>query len=821
MFGTPTASDLCSNVTIDDGVDSEAGDSCNGSYTRTWTATDACGNTATASQTFTYSDTEGPEFTFVPEDGESPCVDADGNITTYAQICASSDDAEEDTDNGEVDLESSDLELVIDDSQDKEVVVGLRFKDLHIPAGATITSAWIQFTADATIDIDPSELEIHGQDSDNASTFTSEDDDITDRPTTSASVEWEPGDWDVIGDNLLAERTPDLSEIVQEIVDRSGYTAESALAFIIDGEGKRTAVAYDQNPDQAPQLYVTYEAADLFGEPTAEDVCDNGATITHEDSFDNEDGCAGSMTRTWTATDICGNTTTAAQTINFTDNVPPVFTFVPAHIEIACQDADFPLEFGTPEAYDNCDDVTITHEDFWALGDEDSCDADDEDSDYRRVWTATDACGNTTTAMQRYSLKESFALFGVIATEESQTVGNVSVSLDGFNGMVAVNQTGTNGQFGFFDLPLAQNYTVTPALDEDPLNGVSSFDLVLISQHILQTNLLDSPYKMIAADITRSGAIITMDLLEIRKLILHIDEGFQNNTSWRFIESAFVFPQPNNPFASVFPEEVYINGLTEEEQHDFVGVKVGDVNGSVIANVLAEAEDRTFVGDLAFDIAEKQLTAGETYTVNFKANNFEAMHGYQFTLNFDQTALDFESVQAGELNNMSENNFGLALLNQGVITTSWTSEDAQSLVRGSDVFQLTFTAKANVPLSEVINISSRYTRAEAYNGNLDLMNVTLCFDEGQVATTAAQLYQNIPNPFKANTVIGFELPAATAATLSIYDVSGRLLKQIEGDYAKGYNEVSIAKRDLQATGVVYYKLVTADFEKTMKMMIVE
>jgi len=72
-------------------------------------------------------------------------------------------------------------------------------------------------------------------------------------------------------------------------------------------------------------------------------------------------------------------------------------------------------------------------------------------------------------------------------------------------------------------------------------------------------------------------------------LILHIDEGFANNTSWRFLEADYPFPVPTNPFASIFPEATYINGLTPDEQHDFVGVKIGDVNGSVVANSVMDS----------------------------------------------------------------------------------------------------------------------------------------------------------------------------------------------------------------------------------------
>ena len=186
-------------------------------------------------------------------------------------------------------------------------------------------------------------------------------------------------------------------------------------------------------------------------------------------------------------------------------------------------------------------------------------------------------------------------------------------------------------------------------------------------------------------------------------------------------------------------------------------------------------------------------------------------------MNFDQTALDFATVSASELANLSENNFGLTHLDEGVITTSWTNQVAQSLTRDAAVFYLSFTAKANVLLSEVLSISSRYTAAEAYNGNLDLMNVELRFENAESITKGLRLYQNVPNPFKQETVIGFDLPEATTATLNIYDGSGRLLKVIEGDFAKGYNTVSVSEEELSG-GLLHYQLVTPMGTATLKMI---
>jgi hypothetical protein len=329
--------------------------------------------------------------------------------------------------------------------------------------------------------------------------------------------------------------------------------------------------------------------------------------------------------------------------------------------------------------------------------------------------------------------------------------------------------------------------------------------------------LLDSPYKMIAADINKSGEITTMDMIELRKLILFIDTEFTYNTSWRFVEADFVFPEATNPFASVFPEVTNINGLTEDEQHDFVGVKIGDLNESAIANNLIEADDRNFVGDLVFNVADQQLKAGQTYDVTFQAENFDGLHGYQFSLNYDQTALDFADLKAGELTNLSDNNFGLSLLDEGIITTSWTNQEAVSIATDAEVFTISFVAKSDALLSEVINVSSRYTVAEAYNDKLELMDVQFRFDDAAVANDF-RLYQNTPNPFTQETVIGFDLPEASSATLSIFDASGRLLEKVEGDFTKGYNSISISSDNL-SNGLLHYQLVTPTNSATKKMIL--
>ncbi|WP_020538514.1 SdrD B-like domain-containing protein [Lewinella cohaerens] len=171
------------------------------------------------------------------------------------------------------------------------------------------------------------------------------------------------------------------------------------------------------------------------------------------------------------------------------------------------------------------------------------------------------------------------AIGGMIATEELEPVGNVQLSLSGPMPLTTMSEP--NGSYLFDNLEEDFDYTVTAYRNDDPLNGVTTFDIVLISKHILALDPLDSPYKRIAADVNRSGSITTLDIIQLRKLILNIYTEFPSNTSWRFIDQDYVFPQPDNPWVESFPELINLNDLIGEELSvGFTGVKIGDVNGS-------------------------------------------------------------------------------------------------------------------------------------------------------------------------------------------------------------------------------------------------
>ncbi len=88
-----------------------------------------------------------------------------------------------------------------------------------------------------------------------------------------------------------------------------------------------------------------------------------------------------------------------------------------------------------------------------------------------------------------------------------------------------------------------------------------------------------------------------------------------------------------------------------------------------------------------------------------------------------------------------------------------------------------------------------------------------------LAPTGFSLEQNRPNPFREQTTIGFVLPEAMKATLTVYDVTGRVLRSIKGDYTKGYQTVQLHRSSLIGHGILYYRLDAKAFTATRKMIL--
>jgi hypothetical protein len=196
-------------------------------------------------------------------------VSAPASVNEW-RIAASSDDAEEHVLDGTMEgLGSSDLELGYEGAMAPAGLqtIGCRWEGIPVPKGATITEAWVQFSAD---DIDnPYHIPdvsviIEGELSANPATFSSTAKDISSRPTTTAQVAWDIPQWMTVHAKGPEERTPDISSIIQEIVNQDGWAGSAIVLMFRDNpakpsQGTREAEAFDGSASEAPLLHISYQ----------------------------------------------------------------------------------------------------------------------------------------------------------------------------------------------------------------------------------------------------------------------------------------------------------------------------------------------------------------------------------------------------------------------------------------------------------------------------------------------------------------------------------------------------------------------------------
>jgi hypothetical protein len=171
-------------------------------------------------------------------------------------VAFSADDAEQSV-TGDVNLTSTDLELVNDDASSAgDQLVGMRFNDISIPPGAVITNATIQFTADES-QSEPTTLSIFVEAADDAAVFVGSANNLGARARVPLSVPWSPGAW-AAGESNAAQRTANLAGLVQEIIGRPGWLSGNSIVLLISGAGHRTADAFDEAGGFPARLTINY-----------------------------------------------------------------------------------------------------------------------------------------------------------------------------------------------------------------------------------------------------------------------------------------------------------------------------------------------------------------------------------------------------------------------------------------------------------------------------------------------------------------------------------------------------------------------------------
>ena len=277
-------------------------------------------------------------------------------------------------------------------------------------------------------------------------------------------------------------------------------------------------------------------------------------------------------------------------------------------------------------------------------------------------------------------------------------VGGVSVSLSG--GLDTNALSGSDGSYSFPGLGVGLNYEVSLVKSDDTpvANGVTTLDIALIRRHILALALLDSPYKLLAADVNDSGTITTLDIALIRRLILGLTNTYPIGL-WRFVPADYVFPDPLKPWDAP-TNRWYTNLVTDMAGQDYVAIKLGDVNNSWVGPAetkaeIGKAESRNLAPDLPgvrFEAGSQVAQRGERVAVPVRASGSRQATSAQFSLGWDARVLRYEGVGEFGVRGLGEENFGTGLADRGKLAFSWDDPAGTGLevAEGTALFTVYF-----------------------------------------------------------------------------------------------------------------------------------
>ena len=404
-------------------------------------------------------------------------------------------------------------------------------------------------------------------------------------------------------------------------------------------------------------------------------------------------------------------------------------------------------------------------------------------------------------------------------------VNGVEVLLSGtLDGMSMTNNVGLYSFAGVNN----GDYVLTPYKNDDVSVGISTLDAWILQRHLLGQEVITDPYLLIAADVNNSGTITTLDLLIIRNVILGNMTEFPDNTSWRFFDASFSM-EDMNVLTTEMPESIVLENLEAcTSDLNFVGVKIGDLDGSTIIfendeGLQESGEGRSETDSYPLHLEDQWLEAGEAYELPIRARNLSNMGGMQFTLELARDLVMVTGVTPGILN---DNQLGTTRIAAGRVSASWNQSD-EELGSGDQVlFSINLIPNRAVTVAEIMQLVNNPTTTEAYDLTRQTLNMHLQFytsatsPAGDLASQLPldmELLQNYPNPFSGNTTIRFYLPQAGEATLTISDLSGRAIQTINGDFPAGYSAVQLNGNGL-ASGSIFYTLSHSGEEQTRTMV---
>ena len=397
-----------------------------------------------------------------------------------------------------------------------------------------------------------------------------------------------------------------------------------------------------------------------------------------------------------------------------------------------------------------------------------------------------------------------FAVSGAIFTSDNISIEDVNMFAKNMSSQgVSFSNTDIQGEYAFDNLIGSTDYEISPIKNDDYTNGVSTLDLILIQLHILGIQPLETPYQLIASDINNNGSISSIDLVQLRRLILGVTDELPNNDSWRFVSRDYEFVDELRPW--LYADSRIVNDIEGSlTDKDFIGVKIGDVNSSAQANS-AIGSIRNKTGQVDLTLVQENITG--TIQTAIESDQDQLLYGIQIKLKLDNVS---NPVVVSDAINISEEHYNVS---GDILSISWHSVQPVSIRAGMRLFSISG--------SEVNAGSTDESYNQVYNENLQARSVRYNKRLSSESQSELIVYPNQPNPFTNHTTIGFSISQSQVVDVEIFGLNGQMKYRLSEFFNEGKHQINIDASEINLNkGIHYYHIKTQDRSLVRKMIVI-
>lgn len=367
------------------------------------------------------------------------------------------------------------------------------------------------------------------------------------------------------------------------------------------------------------------------------------------------------------------------------------------------------------------------------------------------------------------------------------------------------NVTSDEGEYTFKQVDQSHDYKLAFESSGNAARGISTLDLIAIQNHILSTDLLRSPYKIIAADVDNSSSVSVADLIYLRKLILGLESEFPDKHVWRFLNADHLFMDDTQPWD--YSQDHYIREPSDENNNvDFIAIKIGDVNSS-----FTQSETRNSLQTIINVLAEDTQNG-----INYRLQNSKKLliSGCQLSLMYNDQELTLHSIVDNRGNEISHDNY---IDSRGIIKISWNNNIPVNSHLGFLTLQFKRKKAAlNNSVLHKLNLNQDFIN-QLYSTEMkvtDIMDLTLNDDSGMSISNA------YPNPFNTETTISFITSKPTQLIVSVCTANGEVLVSNEFKSKGGIENLVLDLNEIKQNGILYCKIESEnhrDIKKIIKL----